>query len=68
MARPFAGDPYFADLDQTISRLRQSGIRPLVYLTPIDLDDVARFGGADVLAQLQPTSRSCARSAQRDGM
>ena len=47
------GDAYFTDLDQTIARLRQAKIRTVVYLTPVDLDDVARFGGPDVLAQLK---------------
>jgi hypothetical protein len=46
-------DPYFADLDETIRRLENGGIRPILYITPLNLQSVGRFGGAALLAQLK---------------
>jgi len=48
-----ADDPYIGDLDETITRLRRGGIRPVVYITPLNFDDIARFAGPEVVAQLK---------------
>jgi hypothetical protein len=46
-------DPYFADLDETVRRLEQANIHPLFYITPLNLDDIRRFGGPELLAQVR---------------
>jgi hypothetical protein len=50
---PISGrPPILADIDEMAVSLRRSGIRPVIYLTPVNLDDIRRYGGPDVLNQL----------------
>ena len=60
--------PLLAELADTVGRLREAGIAPIVYLTPINVADAERYGGPSVGQAIRSNAALVAETAGRLGV